>query len=107
VKFEVRVTGRACADVAGAAAWIAQDSVDGALSWLDRYDEICRSLSRMPRRFARAPEAAGFGIELRQVTCGTYRVIYTIIERTVFVITVRHSARRPVTAADVDLDVGL
>lgn len=49
-----------------------------------------------------APENRDSREEVRQYLFGRYRVLYTIRERTVFILTIRHGTRRFLPGADID-----
>ena len=47
-----------------------------------------------------SPEQAGR--EVRQTFYGVYRILYTIAADTVYVLTVRHGARRPLEPTEIE-----
>ena len=55
----------------------------------------------MPMACGLAPEDDVSGHEIRQLLFGKYRVLFTIEETKVFILTVRHGARRFLTADEV------
>jgi len=54
-----------------------------------------QSLTELPRRCSIAPESETFGIEVRQLMYGDYRILFTIDGDTVRILRFRHGARRP------------
>jgi mRNA-degrading endonuclease RelE of RelBE toxin-antitoxin system len=72
-----------------------------------RLEEAVYALATYPNRCTVAPEARKLRRELRHLLYGkkphVYRVIYEVDERrqTVWVLTIRHGARRKLTASDV------
>lgn len=80
---------------------IAADSPENAIAYLDRAFDAILSLSWFPSRHPVAPEAQSFGIEARNLTVGTHRIIYVVLEKRVRVLHIRHTAR---AAADPEQD---
>ncbi len=68
-------------------------SQEEANRWFNRLEEAILSLRRFPRRCPRAPESGVFAEEVRQLTCGVYRVLFAVRGHTVHVVHVRHTAR--------------
>jgi plasmid stabilization system protein ParE len=82
-------------DIDSIEVYIALDSPSRALAWREMLLGRIESLDRMPRRCRRAVESRMLKRELRQMLFGEYRVLFTIRERTVVVLHVRHAARKP------------
>ncbi|HTF26018.1 MAG TPA: type II toxin-antitoxin system RelE/ParE family toxin [Candidatus Limnocylindria bacterium] len=78
-----------------------------ASRWYNGLEEAVYALANYPRRCPVATEARKLRRELRHLLYGkkphVYRVIYEVDEsrQTVWVLTVRHGARRKLKAADV------
>jgi toxin ParE1/3/4 len=78
-----------------------------AARWYEGLEEAVSALARYPRRWPLAPEARRMRRKLRHLLYGkkphVYRVIYEIDERqlTVWVLAIRHGARRRLKASDV------
>ena len=78
-----------------------------ASRWYNGLEEAVYALANYPRRCPVATEARKLRRELRHLLYGkkphVYRVIYQVDEsrQTVWVLTVRHGARRKLKAADV------
>lgn len=75
--------------------WISSESPWAADCWLEDIAEDIESLSVFPRRCALAWESSRSGIELRQKTCGDYRILFKVAAQVVYVEHVRHAARLP------------
>ncbi len=79
-----------------------------ASRWYNGLEEAVYALVIYPDRCPVAPEARKLRRELRHLLYGkkphAYRVIYQVDERqqTVWVLTVRHAARRKLKATDVE-----
>lgn len=67
--------------------------------WGARMRRAVLSLREMPQRCAFAPENDLFGLELRQLLAGSYRIIFHIEGKRVRVLYIRHSARQPLDSA--------
>lgn len=78
-----------------AASYIAEHaSAVAALHWYDGLEKAIESLTTMPRRCPLARESDAFpGIELRQIIFKSHRLIFTVRQRTVHILHVRHAAR--------------
>ena len=78
-----------------AASYIAEHaSVDTALQWYEGLEKAIESLSTMPLRCPLARENDAFpGVELRQIIFKSHRLIFTVRQRTVQILHIRHAAR--------------
>jgi toxin ParE1/3/4 len=87
VKYQVRLTDDAAADLDELYAYIAQsDSLGSADSVLTRLERVLDSLSKNPKRGVYPPELLELGIrEYREVFFKPYRILYRSIGRTVYV----------------------
>ena len=63
------------------------------------------SLESMPRRCPRAREHEDIGVDLRQLLFGVYRILFVIRDDIVYVVHIRHGARRALTRDDLELDM--
>jgi plasmid stabilization system protein ParE len=75
--------------------WIAADSRKAAARWIDGLLDIVNRLERMPARCPLAPENESHAEEIRQMNYGRYRILFTISDRRVGILHVRHGARLP------------
>jgi plasmid stabilization system protein ParE len=91
----VRITPEAEADLRSIGDYIARDSPERARRFIAKLKGVIATLTNFPERHAKAPEAELAGVELRQMTHGLYRVLYTVEEDSVTIHGVRHGARRP------------
>ena len=78
-----------------AASYIAEHaSTDTALHWYEGLENAIESLATMPHRCPLARENEAFpGIELRQIIFKSHRLIFTVKQRIVHILHVRHAAR--------------
>lgn len=95
--FRVVISPRARQDLEVIHNWIAgpQHAPDNAALWLNAILESIHSLSKHPRRFAKAPEGNTLGFEIRQLVFRSYRVLFTISHDSVEILHIRHAARLP------------
>jgi plasmid stabilization system protein ParE len=99
--FKVHPTRRALADADEVFMWINKEEPEAALRWYDGLLEAFRSLEQFPLRWGLARESPFFKDEIRQLIYGRYRVLFTIKENTVLVLSVRHGARDSLTPEDI------
>lgn len=102
MEFKVELSPCAERDIAVAFDYIRVDSPGNAVKWRRRLEEKLRILERMPHSFGTAPEDNDAQADVRQLIFGQYRVLYTVREQTVFILTIRHGARRFLTDEQID-----
>ena len=96
MKFQVEVTRRAQRDIDAAYDWYKERSPQGAAAWHEDIVTALERLETLPTRCRIAEiETQAFGVEVRQLPCRKHRLLFTIDENTVVVLTVRHTARKP------------
>lgn len=99
MRYDVDFTEQAQADAREAYRWIAEDSLERAAEWYQGLVEAIDSLEQFPQRCPLAPENTDFKEDIRQLFYGkrggVYRVLFTISGKTVYVLHVRHGARKP------------
>jgi plasmid stabilization system protein ParE len=100
--FSVELSFRARSDLDEIAAYIAADSPTRSAKWRARLHQKLQSLKTMPRACGIAPEDEIARYEIRQLLFGKYRVLFSIRDTTVYVLTVRHGARRFLTTDELD-----
>lgn len=98
--YKVVVTPEAEEGLLDAYVFIRRDSMTTARRWAKEARRAIRGLSRFPGRCPVAPESRGFDRPIRELLYGsgnrgTYRMLFTIIDRTVFVLLVRHGSMKP------------
>ena len=94
MRYRIELSRRAECDSEEAFLYIRERAPLNAVRWRHGLEAKLRVLERMPASFALAPENQDTTIEVRQLLYGRYRILYTIRGSTVFVLTVRHGARR-------------
>src|SRR5690349_14417912 len=95
--YKAEATNRALADVDEAFLWIYDEAPEAALRWYDGLIESFKKLTRMPFRCPLAREDPFFDDDVRQLLYGRYRIIFTVKEKTVFILSVRHEKRDDLT----------
>jgi len=94
--YHVEITAEAEGDIESDYAYIAQRAPLAARRWKKGIRAAIRSLNRNPQRFGLAPESSNFDYEVRQLLYGrkrNHRILYTIREAAVVILTIRHAAR--------------
>lgn len=92
--FKVNLTGPALADADDAFQWLLDQAPDAAFQWYEGLLDAVATLAHNPFRCPLATEAVLFDSEIHQLFYGRYRILFTISGRTVFVLHIRHGARR-------------
>jgi plasmid stabilization system protein ParE len=107
MSFIVVTTERAAREIEDAAVWWAgQHSVEQAERWYQGILAAIAGLATSPERCLIAAERIAFSYEIRALHFGlgskpTHRALFTIIGELVIVLTVRHTARRPLDPGDL------
>jgi plasmid stabilization system protein ParE len=94
MKFNVIALRRADDDVRHITRWIAKRSPNGALSWLNAYEQLLARLAEQADSYNAAIEAPDFTVPLKQALFRTrqgrtYRAIFTVVGNEVRVLRVR------------------
>lgn len=91
--MRIRWSALASKHIVEIAAYIAETSPVAAARWLDTLEAKVGRLADFPRSGTPIPDFQGDN--LRQIVLGRYRVVYRVEMRSVLILTVRHTARRP------------
>ncbi len=98
MKYRVEITATAWAEMEESYTWLTQQSLQAALRWRAALLDAVHSLESMPDRCHLAPESKTWKREIRELLHGkrrgVYRILFEIRAKTVFVLRVRHGARR-------------
>jgi plasmid stabilization system protein ParE len=100
--YRVEVSRRAERDIEEAFEYIYSRAPRNAIRWRGALQRRLQALETNPERFGLAPEDEAAKANVRQLLYGRYRILYTVREKTVFVIPVRHGARLFLTGDDID-----
>ena len=98
--FRVEFTDSAQRDAQEVYRYIAGRSSRNAARWFTQLRRTVESLAEFPARCPLAPESAHFDDPIRQRLFGPYRILFVIRQRSVYVLHIRHGARRPMTAEE-------
>jgi toxin ParE1/3/4 len=106
--YSVELTARAASDLESLyLEKNAAESLDAA-RWYNGLEQAVYTLETRPHRCPSAPETRKVKRQLRHLLYGAkphiYRVIYEVDERRhmVWVLTIRHGARKPLKSGDLD-----
>jgi plasmid stabilization system protein ParE len=106
MNYRVRLTDKAEQDVAHVLEWFCDQAATAAGGkWFTQLMATIDTLETMPERCGLAAEAADIGLDIREILVGkrhgTYRVLFQVQGRTVYVLRVWHAARDAVTRDDL------
>lgn len=98
--YRVEVTARAEKDANGILEWLLSEGAgERGTRWFQSLADAIDSLSEFPLRCPLAPENGNFRFEVRNLFYGespnVYRILFTVVNETVFVLSIRHGRRRP------------
>jgi plasmid stabilization system protein ParE len=100
MSYRVIIEEPAQAEVEDALRWMAQHSPEAAALWHFDLTEAIESFQNSPRRCPLAYENEEFDEEIRHLIFGKYRILFTIRDESVYILHVRHSARKPFKRQD-------
>ena len=98
--YRVIVTPTADDEAMEAARWYAERSLDAALRW---HDGLTRAINKLAKTPTRCPvsreDSEALGCEVRLLLYGkrrgVYRILFSIVDDTVWVLRIRHGALGP------------
>ncbi len=97
----VRLTAEAVNDLAAISDYIRADSPANAERWLERINSKIVAVAQAPLKCEIVYPASLVGRDVRQTFLGVYAILHVVESDQLIVLTVRHAARRPLTAAEV------
>jgi plasmid stabilization system protein ParE len=100
VRHRIIITPEAETDLRNASSYIRRNSARAASAWLKGARQKIKTLARYHERCSLAPESASFNEPIRELfygygNRGTYRILFVVLEKTVFVLHVRHGSMLP------------
>jgi plasmid stabilization system protein ParE len=103
--YQVVTTAEAQEGLRNIYRFLRRDSAEAAKRWVKGIRRSIRGLSRFPARCPVAPESLAFDCPIHELLYGsgnrgTYRILFTIIDRRVFVLHVRHGSMQPLLTDD-------
>jgi plasmid stabilization system protein ParE len=86
-KYKVIIEPSAHQDLRQSYLWGTEEwDVAQAKKWLREIRKAAMSLSSLPERHPIAPESDEFNEEVRQLVYGRYRILFTIRQKTVYIL---------------------
>jgi plasmid stabilization system protein ParE len=106
LKYQVRLAGKAEQDVDDILQWFSEQRAPAAgQRWFKQLMASVATLEKHAERCALAAEAEDVGLPIRQLLIGKrqvrYRILFQIVDQTVNVLRVWHSARDAVAGEDL------
>ena len=103
--YRVIVTPAVESDLRTAYRYIRAQAPRAARDWIRRARQSAKSLARHPERCPLAPESASFDEPIRELffgagNRGTYRFLFVVLERSVYILHVRHGSMLPLSPPD-------
>jgi len=95
VKYRVIIEASAEAQLDEAYLYIRAETPQAATRWQMGLLDAAETLEQFPGRCPLAPEASAFGREIRHLIHGSYRLLFEIRGEVVYILHIRHGARRP------------
>lgn len=100
--FRVELSRRAETDIKRAYAYIRKHGPADPNTWKAGLEQKLTGLETFPEACGLAPENEFVKVEVRQALYGPFRIVFTIREQIVFVLTVRHAARLSMSRDELD-----
>jgi len=99
VTYRVIITPDAEEDLRLAYRYIRKSVPPAARQWIKGTRQKIKSLAKLPERVPLAPESVSFDEPIRELLYrrgnrGTYRILFVVLAKTVFVLHVRHGSMR-------------
>jgi addiction module RelE/StbE family toxin len=91
--YKVNLTQHAQNDLEKIFYYIADDSINNASRFVLQLEKKVYSLETFPERHPFIPENEFFGTDYRHLIYKKYRIIYRVIETSVFVLRIIHGAK--------------
>jgi plasmid stabilization system protein ParE len=106
MRFRVTITPEAETDLRNAASYIRRDNPRAARSWLKGARQRIKTRGQYPERCPLAPESTSFSEPIRELfyghgNRGTYRILFVVLDKAVFVLHIRHGAMLPLKPDDL------
>jgi len=92
-EYEVNITQNAQEDLEKIFYYIAADSIDNASRFIIELEKKVYSLEHLPKRNPLIFENEYFGTDYRHLIHKKYRIIYRVLENSVFILRIIHGAK--------------
>jgi plasmid stabilization system protein ParE len=98
--FRIEMTAAAEQDADAILDWLLSEHAgDTGARWVLALQDAIASLAEFPERCPLAPESTAFSFDVRHLLYGrkphVYRILFTIEDRIVYVLHIRHGRRQP------------
>jgi plasmid stabilization system protein ParE len=105
--YRVIMMPRAEDDLARIFEYMRDRAPRAAEEWLDRARQSIESLAHHPGRCPLAPESVSFEEPIRELLFGTgnrgtYRFLFVLLEKSVYILHVRHGSMRPLDPDELE-----
>jgi len=100
--YHVNLSKRAQRDIVGVYEYIAKDAPQVAIDFRYGLEARINLLKIFPKRCGLAPEDQHHHETIRQILYRTYRILFIIRDETVYIVHVRHGARREMSPKETD-----
>jgi plasmid stabilization system protein ParE len=91
MNYKTEITSKALGEIESAYRWMADNlGTTFVERWYENLTAKIESLGTFPNRCAIVQEAEGFDAIVRQLRVGKYRVLFSVDEMTVNILSVRH-----------------
>jgi plasmid stabilization system protein ParE len=94
MRHRVELSSRAAADIREVHSHIRRHGPADPDAWMAGLDRKLETLELFPEACALAPEGERTSATVRQTFYGPYRILFVVREDVVYVVAVRHGARR-------------
>lgn len=105
--YTVSVTSSAKMEAEAAFLWLQKRTRQYSVEWFNGVLDALQSLEHLPNRCAVAPESRHFQEKIHQLLYGkrphVYRVLFVIRQSTVYILHIRHGARREMGADELQM----
>ncbi len=103
--YRVIITPEADTDLRNAYRYIRSHAPRAARDWIRRARQSAKSLAHRPERCPLAPESVSFDEPIRELLFGignrgTYRFLFVVLDKSVFIVHVRHGSMLPLSPND-------
>ena len=92
-KYQVNLTQQAQNDLEKIFYYISEDSINNATNFVLQLEKKIYSLEDFPGRNPFIPENEFFGTDYRHLIYKKYRIVYRIVETSVFILRIFHGSK--------------
>ncbi len=92
-KYQANLTQHAQNDLEQIYYYITDDSINNAVNYVIQLEKKIYSLEVFPERNPFIPENEFFGTDYRHLIYKNYRIVYRIVEKSVYILRILHGAK--------------